>query len=127
MSDFYKTDLNFSITATGDLDKISGVENVKKRLMRRLETTKGTFINRPNYGVGIKNYINVINNITTKRKLFIDIVEQFEKEEAVSKVIGVSIQNSPTNSEAVTINVNVELVGKQNETFSFSFNKLEQL
>lgn len=120
MSDFYKTDLNFDKTASGDIDTISGVENVKKRLYRRLITSKATLINRNTYGVGIKNYLNTINNLTTQRKLFLEIVEQFEKDESVSKVLGVSISKGTDSSEYLFINVSLELVGKIEQNFQFS-------
>ena len=119
MSEFYKTDINFSSTPTGDIDRISGVPAVKKRLWRRLITTKGSYPNRPNFGVGIKLFLNSINKIDTQRKLFLEIVEQFEKDEAVSKVLGVSTSKGESPDE-IFIHVSVELVGKIQQNFQFS-------
>lgn len=123
MSDYFKTDINFEANAKGDIDRISGLANLKKRLNRRLITTKGSLIGRPNYGVGIKKYQNKINDLATKRKIFSDIVEQFEQDDGVNKVLSVSVENDPINSSMVVISVSVEAVGIGVEKLQFNISR----
>lgn len=44
--------------ATGDLQFIDGLQNLKEAIYRRILTTPGEVIHRPNYGVGLRRYLN---------------------------------------------------------------------
>lgn len=123
MSDVYKTDLNFEVTAKGDIDRISGLLNLKKALYHRLITTKGSLIGRPDYGVGIKNYLNAVNSQSTQRKLANAIQEEFEKDERVSKVLGVNIKKDISQPDVVSVSVRVLATVSGEELFNFSISE----
>lgn len=123
MSDFYKTDIAFTdsfvATATGDLELISGLANLKEALLRRLTTQPGTIIHRPNYGVGIQSFMNMSNSIDTKRRIAMKIQEQFEKDDRVESVTGVGINFSDENPEKVEIVVRIKAVGFEETAMTF--------
>ncbi len=77
LNEFLKTDIahkgDFVETPSGDLDVISGLDNVKEALFRRLITTPGSIIHRPGYGVGLKNWQNALNTLENQRKLAVKI------------------------------------------------------
>lgn len=123
VEEFLKTDISFKSdfinTASGDLDIIAGIDNVKEALFRRLLTTPGTIIHRPNYGVNIKKYQNALNNIDTQRQLALSIQEQFTQDERVESVNGVSVKFNDRTPDTVEILVRVTVVGYGETTFGF--------
>lgn len=123
MSDIYKTDLAFkndmSVTQTGDLELISGLDNVKESLFRRLLTVQGSIIHRPGYGVGIKRYQGALNSLQNQRELALLIKEQFEQDPRVEKLLGVSITSSDARPDIVKVLIRVQIVGYGEQQFSF--------
>lgn len=47
------------VTPTGDLPLVEGVDNLRHALRRRIITTPGTVIHRPDYGAGVQAYVGV--------------------------------------------------------------------
>lgn len=123
IDEFLKTDLAFKKdlvpTASGDLDVISGMENVKEALFRRLITTPGTLIHRPEYGVNVKQFQGALNSLENQRRLAMAIQEQFEQDERVEKVLGVSIDSKNRTPDLVIVNVRVKIVGYGETSFGF--------
>lgn len=110
---------DFVRSATGDLDTISGLANLKAALFRRLITSPGSLIHRPNYGVGIKDYQNSMSDLPNQQNLALRIKEQFELDPRVEKVVGVRINYTDAEPEKVVIVVRVKVVGYDELTASF--------
>jgi phage baseplate assembly protein W len=109
----------------GDIQTLSGLENMKAALLRRLMTEPGTVIHRPLYGVGMKQFQNASMTLSNQRAIALKINEQFIRDERVEKVLGVSINSSDTRPELLTIVVRVKLVGYEEQELSFTpFNKV---
>lgn len=102
---------DYVLSATGDLDTISGLENVKNALFHRLITSPGSLVHRPDYGVGIKDFQNSPNSIDTQRQLANRIQEQFEQDPRVQKVLGVSLNYGDSTPDQVEIMVRVQIAG----------------
>jgi phage baseplate assembly protein W len=115
IEEIYLTDIkhedDFERNSSGNLELISGLDNVKAALFRRLITSKGTIIHRPEYGVGIKDYQNAPATLDTKRKLALEIQEQFLRDVRVESVDGVTMETDDFSPEKTTIKVTVSLVG----------------
>jgi phage baseplate assembly protein W len=116
VDDFYGKDLafktDFVLTATGDIDTLTGLDNLKDALYRRLLTHPGSLVHRPDYGVGIKYFQNAVNSLSKKRDLAIKIKEQFERDPRVKEVKGVSVNSkSDLEPDTVIVSVSVESVG----------------
>ena len=123
LDEFLKRDVafksDFVITATGDLDLIEGLGNVKEALFRRLLTTKGSIIHRPEYGCSIKEYQNAINSIENQRSLARTIKEQFEEDVRVESVSGVSFNVDDNKPDMIKVNVKVSIKGYGETAFTF--------
>ena len=113
----FKSDL--VITPAGDIDTISGIDNVKEALFRRLITSKGSLVHRPDYGVGIKDFQNSPSTLFYQQQLAAKIKEQFELDPRVEKVVGVSIDFDDYSPQIVNIKVRVKLVGYGETAMNF--------
>jgi hypothetical protein len=107
-------------SATGDLDKLSGLANVEAALFHRLITEPGTLIHRPNYGVGIKQYQNGPNTLSSQRQLALRIQEQFIQDDRVEAVLGVSVKSEDTSPHKVILTVRVKIVGYGEAALQFT-------
>lgn len=123
IDEFYRTDLahtgDFVRTPTGDLGTISGVENVRQALLHRLLTSKGTLIHRPDYGVGIKNFLGGVADTSQKMKLAVILKEQFQRDPRVEAVLGMAVLVDPDRPDLINIKTRVKLVGLGEQVFSF--------
>lgn len=123
LEDFLGKDIafkgDFIRTATGDIDTISGLENVKNALFHRLITSPGTLIHRPGYGVGIKDFQNAPMTIDTQRELAMRIKERFEEDPRVEEVSGVQVQVEDTRPDRITVLVRVKIAGYDEEPMKF--------
>lgn len=109
--DVYKTDIFFGASATGDLDSISGLRNLKESILRRIITVPGSLAHQPSYGAGAKLYVNALNSLQKQRDLALKIQEQCEQDERVVKVTGVGFKTDSSNTSMVEIKVGIEAVG----------------
>lgn len=107
-------------SATGDLDIISGLANLKNALYHRLITEPGTLIHRPSYGVGIKQYQNAPNSITAQRQLALKIQEQFKRDPRVEEVLGVSVSHEDATPHLVMLVIRVKVVGYGESELKFT-------
>jgi len=116
ITEYLGTDLrhekDFVKTASGgDLQTISGLDNMKAAVLRRIMTTPGDVIHRPNYGVGLPLYQNAPNTAETRRQLASLIEEQLLQDPRIEDVESVSFTNTDSNPELITVAVNVVVRG----------------
>ena len=81
---------DFGITKTGDLQEIRGKANLNQALFHRLVTVPGALVHRPDYGVGVKLFQGAISSLENQRDLALRIQDQFQQEDRVDSVTGVS-------------------------------------
>lgn len=115
LDETYGTDIrhykDFVRTAEGDLETISGLDNVKEAIFRRIVTTKGSIVHRPNYGCSLKNYQNAPASLANKRKLALEIQDQVEEDPRVRELLGVDFISSDTEPEKFELKIRVDLAG----------------
>lgn len=95
----------------GDIDTISGLDNVKDALFRRLVTVPGTVIHRPTYGVGLPRFLNGPNYLASQKALALKIEEQFAQDSRVEEVTSVQFESADLTPEKLKITVRVKVVG----------------
>ena len=105
--------------AHGDLQRISGLNNLKDALLRRLKTQKGTLVHRPDYGVSIKDFQNAPNTLANHQRMATRIKEQFEQDPRVASVVGVKIIVDKLRPEVITIFVRVIITGLKEIALDF--------
>jgi hypothetical protein len=125
LDEFFLTDIAHQSdllqkTDSGDLEIVSGLDNVKEALFRRLATEPGTLVHRPDYGVGIKQFQNAPATLATKRSLALRITEQFSQDSRVEKVLGILITNDDYKSDNFNVLVRVKLIGYGEQSLSFT-------
>lgn len=123
IDEFLKRDIAFKSdfvdTASGDLDVISGLDNLKEALFRRLVTTPGAVIHRPEYGCNLKAYQGSLNSLENQRRLAQTIKEQFESDTRVEQVTGVSFNVADNKPDMIQVNVKVSVRGYGETGFTF--------
>lgn len=123
-SDAMKIDLrhnkgDFESNVTGDLSRITGLENLKQALMHRLLTVQGTLAHRPDYGVGVKLWQNALTSLEKKRELATRIDEQFRRDPRVNSVSSVRFVVSDTEPDKFFIFVKYSAIGYNDLEDSF--------
>lgn len=108
---------DFQSSESGDLKRITGLENLKQALYHRLITVKGTLVHRPNYGIGIQQWQGQIANLDKQRNLALIIRDQFLEDSRVEKVNQVKFETSNIYPDQFKIFVKYTAVG-YNETGS---------
>lgn len=98
-------------TSSGDREKISGLDNYKEALFRRLVTEPGSLIHRPGYGVGIKRFLGALASLSKQRELAGLIQEQFLQDPRTDSVSGVLVQSNVARPDMTYIIVRVRPVG----------------
>lgn len=94
------------IDDTGDYAFDEGIVNLKKRIYRRLVTTKGRFAHLPGYGVGILTHIKRLNLAAVRAQVVADAESQISQEPDVAEA-RVSIVNDPTVPNLLRVRVRV--------------------
>jgi len=115
----YKTDLSFVPNASGDIDRISGLDNVKKAIFRRITTNPGAFAWRPDYGVGIGQFQNGKLTLGVQREIASRITEQLLLDPRITGVVGIAISRDQSKTDQINIVVRVNVVGFGEQTFSY--------
>jgi phage baseplate assembly protein W len=114
VKDFYRDG------STGDLAPMSGLENIKNAIFRRIFTEKGAIAHLPEYGVGLKSYQNAPLSLANKRALALEIQNQLTQDPRISEVTSLSIENSDREPDKVYIIVKVKVVGYQELAVKFT-------
>lgn len=129
MTDLLGTDLAFSddlqVTATGDFDTLSGTDNLRAALLRRILTVPGSLAHRPTYGVGLLAFQNAPLTLAVKRQLLARLAEQLPQDSRVAKVNSVSITSDDATPSTTVIKISVEAVGIGSVQFAYTpFNEV---
>jgi hypothetical protein len=115
---------DYQATPSGDLATDSGQTNLQNALFRRLITSPGAIIHRPNYGVGVKDFQNKAATLPNQRELARRINEQFLQDARVKSVDSVQMVPNLERPEMTTVTVKLTPVGQDQVTMVFTpFNK----
>ena len=129
LDEFYLRDIahkgDLLRSPSGDLQTLSGVNNVREALFRRLVTIPGSLVHRPNYGVGIQEFKNAPATFDNQRRLAKRIKNQFELDFRVKEVIGIQIDLRPETPELTKIIPRILLEGVD-EDVSLTFKPFEE-
>ena len=114
-----KHESDFVNDGMGDLETISGLDNVRAAILRRLMTVPGSIAYRPTYGVGLQNYQNAPLSLETQRSLALRISEQLPLDPRVESVSSVEFVLSETTAGLATLIVSVRVQGYGDAEFQF--------
>ena len=103
---------DLQVTKTGDLDTISGFDNLRQRLYHRLITVPGSLAHRPEYGVGVKEFQNEVGSLDKQRNLAFRIQDQFEQDPGLEKVRSIAIRQQDSEPGEFKVIVRYKPVGR---------------
>lgn len=111
---------DLSLSPTGSLSPVEGMERGKQRILRRLITNPGDYLFHPNYGAGLGRYVGALMNIP---EIIALIRGQILLEDCVAKKPAPVISVTPSNE---TISVNISYTDSPHGepvTLSFEVNR----
>lgn len=111
---------DLSLSPTGSLSPVEGIERGKQRVLRRLITNPGDYLFNPEYGAGLGRYVGALMNIPEIISL---IRGQILLEACVAKKPApvISVSNS-SETLSVTIGYTDDALGEP-VTLSFEVNR----
>jgi len=115
-----KHESDFVNNGMGDLVTISGLDNVKAAIFRRLMTVPGSVAYRPTYGVGIPHFQNAPMTLEVQRSLALKISEQLPLDNRIESVGSVEFQLSEVTAGLVTLIISVKIRGYGDVEFTFT-------
>lgn len=123
--DLYGKDLMFTddlkLGAGGDYLTWEVSEAVRQAIMRRLMVSPGEFAVRPDYGVGVPDYVKKRGNKATLDELRTKIIAQLGKEDRIQSVDVCTVTASTTSSvPGINIYIKCTILGTS-AAFSFAF------
>lgn len=86
---------NFHVTPNGDWKLVDGPKALRQRLLRRLLTNPGEWTTKPDFGIGVRQYVKRINSKAVVDELTAKITEGCLRDRGVAKVVSVVIQRQP--------------------------------
>jgi phage baseplate assembly protein W len=95
----------------GDLATLAGLANIKAAVLRRIMTTKGSVVHRPDYGCNLKALQNSPVTLAVKEKFAQELVDQFKNESRIEAITQVSFFNEDKSPEQLRIVVKFKVAG----------------
>jgi phage baseplate assembly protein W len=103
--DFEKLD------GVGDISTISGLDNLKQAIIRRVMTTPGSMVHRPTYGAGLKTFLGAPATLGTDREIAKRIDEQLIQDVRIAEVLSVLVERTDNTPDINKVIVSVRVVG----------------
>lgn len=104
----------FPVSSTGAYALDEGTAQLRKRVIRRLVTRKGAFLNLPNYGVGVPQYGKRLGVAGVRQQLAVEAESQISQEPDVDAV-RVTVVSDARNPSITLFRIRVKqkITGKQ--------------
>jgi phage baseplate assembly protein W len=94
------------VDSSGDYAFDAGLTNLKKRIYRRLITSKGRFGHLPEYGIGVPDQIKKLNSAAVRQQVVAEAEKQISQEPDVEQV-RVTIVSDPASPSIVRFRIKV--------------------
>ena len=117
-------DGDFSVSAAGDFQTIEGLEALKQALHHRLITRPGEYRLRPEYGVGVRDFVKKRRQQSSLNELRQRITDQISLDDRVEQVVEVVIEDI---TDGVRIGVVVRASGETLKFSQFDFRETDTI
>lgn len=116
-------DGNTRVTVSGDLQLVTGLDNLRRAIHRRMITRPGEYKLNPGYGIGLQDAVKKPMTTSVLAGIKGSIVEQLSKDRRIQKVVDVTLTPGfNNNAVALEVSVTVQALGRQTTFEPFSFN-----
>jgi phage baseplate assembly protein W len=102
-----KVKLDFSATASGDLDIKTYKDNLSQALWHRLSTKKGELSRHPEYGSEIHEIVGELNNPDNREKIRLLAAECISQDPRVESIESLTVEEDSNNPFKVQIKVSL--------------------
>jgi len=107
----YNSDLK--VSSEGDLDLVTGLDNLCQAIRIRLTSEKGYLISDQNFGVDANYYIGRKNTVEKQEMLKLAIIEELSKEARVASINDVVIVQNSSNPDTLNVTINITPINSQ--------------
>jgi phage baseplate assembly protein W len=104
---FFEND--YDVTPHGDYVLIDGLRALRQSILHRIITRQGEFKTRPQYGVGLRDFVKKPMNPTNLGLIKRKITEQLAREPRIEEVLAVIVQPEDTT---LKVSVAIRAAGK---------------
>ena len=111
------------VDGSGDYAFDSGLDQLKKRIFRRLVVRPGSFPAIPQYGVGVLQFGKQLSTVGVRRRIADEAERQISSEPEVASC-SVVAQTDPDNPSVTVFSIYVQTVTGLETTFSFPFKQV---
>lgn len=124
LNDILKVDIahvgGLVVTSSADIGTIEGLANYKRAIFHRLITVPGSYVHRPDYGIGIRTYQNGLSSFSKQQKLATLIRDQIALDARTDNVGTIAIIANDENPQLTVIQISVTPKGYKEVTISFT-------
>lgn len=127
----FGTDLLFNrnlvVSAKGDYTEVTGEENLRRAILRRLAVVPGTYKYRPTYGVGLYSFVKKRMTKSLLDQLSHRITDQLSQDRRIDKVLSATVTRETFSDQngnpvpGLSVVVVVQAKGKQLRFQPFNF------
>lgn len=114
-SGFYGLGADLYVNRKGDVDVVSGRENLGQAIIHRLLTRQGELedLGYPEYGSNLHELIGRPNNLATRNLVKLYVNECLSQEVRVEKVENIDVMPHSSDSDTVVIEIAIVPIGSE--------------
>ena len=105
-------------TTGGDIETVTGLNNLRQAIFNRLVTTPGSYAYRPNYGIGIKRFKNIVGNLPVQEQIMLQMQDQFADEPRIESLESLSFERDNEDPSKTVVKLSVRATGEVVQDFS---------
>ena len=104
---------DLTVTSEGDLDAVSGEDNLAQAIIIRLSTDEGELydVGHADYGSRLYDLIGEVNNETTRERIKSKVLDCLTQEPRIKEVTSIVVKTAPYDLHQVEIEITVLPVG----------------
>lgn len=115
-------DGNTSVQPNGDYLEITGFENLRRSILRRLATSPGEYKVNPSYGVGIQKFVKKRITQSTIDQLKHRIRDNLARERRIDKIVSIEVVSKFFgNDTGIVVTLVIQTKGRQVRFEPFNF------
>jgi phage baseplate assembly protein W len=112
---------NTVVTASGDYALVEGLEALKQAIWIRLIVSPGEYAGRPDFGVGLPQYVKKRTTPALLDEIRQRILDQLSKDDRIERVLDAQCERYDLSGQTgIRVVVKVEAVGRE-QSFAYQF------
>lgn len=114
-------DNNLQVTASGDYALVEGLDAIRQAVWLRLITSPGEYAVRPDYGIGVPQFVKKRITPAVLDELRQRCIDQLVKDDRIERVVDVLTERYDIGDQTgIRVIVKIEAVGRE-QAFAYQF------